>query len=171
MTVPVISFIGKSGAGKTTLMEKIVVELKRRGRRLATIKHHSHAGFDIDIPGKDSWRYAQAGSDQVIIAAPDKIAAYRLLDRELELDEVLREVQPGYDLILVEGYREAGKPFIEVVRQAHYKELIGDPQHRIAAAADFPLDLDVPQFSLDDAPAIADFILEWIAKNSEASET
>ena len=76
MCIPLVTIIGKSGCGKTTLMEKLVVELKSRNYKLATIKHHSHRGFDIDKPGKDSWRFAQAGSDHVVIASPDKIASY-----------------------------------------------------------------------------------------------
>lgn len=66
-----------------------MVALKTRQYRIATIKHHSHAGFDIDVPGKDSWPFAQAGSDHVIIAAPDKIASYQKLERELSLEEIL----------------------------------------------------------------------------------
>ena len=87
MTIPLITITAKSGSGKTTLMENLIAEIKSRGYRLATIKHHSHSGFEIDKPGKDSWRFKQAGSDYVIIAAPDKIAQYRMLDRELTLDE------------------------------------------------------------------------------------
>ncbi|RPI82218.1 MAG: molybdopterin-guanine dinucleotide biosynthesis protein B, partial [Chloroflexi bacterium] len=76
-SIPLITVIGKSGSGKTTLIERLIIELSKRGYRLATVKHHSHSGFDIDFPGKDSWRFARAGSCHVVIAAPDKIAAYR----------------------------------------------------------------------------------------------
>ena len=72
MTVAILSIVGKSKSGKTTLVEKIIAELKRRNYRVATIKHHSHPGFEIDHPGKDSWRHAQAGSDHAVVAAPDK---------------------------------------------------------------------------------------------------
>jgi formylmethanofuran dehydrogenase subunit E len=155
--IPIVSFIGRSGAGKTTLMEKLVRELIGRGYNLATIKHHSHAGFEIDVPGKDSWRFARAGSQHVIIAAPDKIASYRLLDHSLELDEIVDEIA-GVDLILVEGYKQANKPAIEVVREANSTELICTSRQRIAIAADFPLELGVPQFKLDDVVEIADLI-------------
>lgn len=157
MTIPVITIIGRSGSGKTTLIEKLVAELKRRNYRVATIKHHSHAGFDIDVPGKDSWRFAQAGSDHVVIAAPDKIASYRTLDRELELDEITATIA-AVDLILVEGYRQANKPTLEVLRAAKSRELIGNPAQRFALAADVPLEAGVPQFDLEDIGGIADLI-------------
>ncbi|MCU0489929.1 MAG: molybdopterin-guanine dinucleotide biosynthesis protein B, partial [Anaerolineales bacterium] len=74
MTAPILSIIGKSNSGKTTLLEKLIPELRQRGYRVATIKHHAHAGFEIDQPGKDTWRHAQAGSQVVVITAPDKLA-------------------------------------------------------------------------------------------------
>ena len=157
MSIPVVTFIGKSGSGKTTLLEKLVTELKKRGYKLATVKHHSHRGFAIDEPGKDSWRFAQAGSDHVVIASPDKIASYRKLERELSLDEIVVGIS-GVDLILVEGYKQAEKPAIEILRAANSRELLGSREQRFAVAADFPLDLGVPQFSPDDIQAIADLI-------------
>ena len=157
MSIPLITIIGRSGCGKTTLLEKLVTELKKHGYKLATVKHHSHRGFEIDQPGKDSWRFAQAGSDHVIIASPDKIASYRKLEHELTLDEITAGVS-DVDLILVEGYKQAEKPSLEVVRAANSRELIGSREQRFAVAADFPLDLGVPQFGLDDVQAIADLI-------------
>jgi molybdopterin-guanine dinucleotide biosynthesis adapter protein len=157
MTIPLVTVIGKSGCGKTTLMEKLVAELKRRGYRLATIKHHSHRGFDIDKPGKDSWRFAQAGSDHVIIASPDKIASYRKIESELSLDEISATIS-DVDLILVEGYKQAEKPTLEVVRAENSRELVGSREQRFAVAADFPLELGIPQFGLDDVEGIADLI-------------
>jgi molybdopterin-guanine dinucleotide biosynthesis protein B len=157
LSIPIISIIGKSKSGKTTLLEKLIAELKRRGYRVATIKHHSHAGFDIDKPGKDSWRHAQAGSDHVFIAAPDKLASYRLLERELTLDEVAANVK-DVDIILTEGYKRAGKPALEVIRAANSTEILGEKNQRFALAADIPLDLGVPRFELDDAAGMVDLI-------------
>jgi len=157
MQIPIVTVIGKSGCGKTTLLEKLITELKRRNYRLATIKHHSHSGFDIDKPGKDSWRFFVAGSDHVIIAAPDKVASYWKIDKELSLDEICENVT-GVDLIVVEGYKQAGKPALEVVRAANSKDLIGSQEQRFAVAADFPLDLGVPHFGLEDVQAMADLI-------------
>lgn len=155
--IPVITIIGKSGSGKTTLLEKLVAELKRRTYCVATIKHHTKRGFEIDVPGKDSWRFARAGSDLVIIAAPDRIASYRSLERELGLDEITEGIH-GVDIILVEGYKGSGKPAIEVLRGANYKELIESVTNRIAIAADFEIDAAVPRFDLNDVEGIADFI-------------
>ncbi|MCB2179535.1 molybdopterin-guanine dinucleotide biosynthesis protein B [bacterium] len=155
--IPIVTIIAKSGSGKTTLMEKLIVELKSRGYRLATIKHHSHSGFEVDKPGKDSWRFGQAGSDHVIIAAPDKIASYRKLDHELSLDEVMEHVS-GVDLVLVEGYKRAGKPAIEIVREAHGTELIGGEEQLVAVASDTPLDVHVPILDLNDIVKVADFV-------------
>jgi molybdopterin-guanine dinucleotide biosynthesis protein B len=156
---PIVTVIGKSGSGKTTMLEKLVPEFKRRGYRLATVKHHSHCGFDIDKPGKDSWRFAQAGSDHVVIAAPDKVASYHKVDHELSLEEIAAGIT-DMDLILVEGYKQANMPSLEVVRAENSTELIGSPEQRFAVAADFPLDLGVPQFGLDDILAIVDLIEE-----------
>ncbi|KAA3664265.1 MAG: molybdopterin-guanine dinucleotide biosynthesis protein B [Chloroflexi bacterium] len=157
MSIPIITIISKSKSGKTTLLEKLIAELKQRNVRVATIKHHSHAGFDIDKPGKDSWRHAQAGSDHVIIAAPDKIASYRLLQHELSLDEITADIR-DVDIILTEGYKQAGKPTLEIIRAEISTIPLNFPQNRFAIASDVPLDLGVPQFELDDVVGIVNLI-------------
>lgn len=157
MTIPIIAVIGKSKAGKTTLIEKLIGELKRRGYRVATIKHHSHPGFDIDVPGKDSWRFAQAGSDHTIIAAVDKVAAYWKIDHELTLDEIAAEVH-DVDIILTEGYCRSGKPAIEIVRAQNSRELIGSREQWIALVADFPIEEDVPRFGLDEINGVVNLL-------------
>ena len=157
MSILLITIIGKSGCGKTTLLEKMVTELKKRDYKLVALKHHSHRGFEIDQPGKDSWRFAQAGSDYVIIASPDKIASYYKIEREFSLDEISVGVS-GVDLILVEGYKQAKKPSLEVVRAENSRELIGSQEQRFAVVANFPLELGVPQFGLDYVQGIADLI-------------
>lgn len=157
MKIPMVTFVGRSGAGKTTLLVKLIAELRRRGYRVATIKHHSHNGFDIDQPGKDSWRHARAGSEHVIVAAPDKMATYRILDHELSLDELAATIS-GVDLVLVEGYKQAELPTFEVVRAANSLDLVARPEYRFAVATDTPLDLPVPQYGLDDIQGIADCI-------------
>lgn len=157
MTIPIITFIGKSGGGKTTLIEKLVTELKHRGYRVGTIKHHSHPGFDIDIPGKDSWRFAQAGSDHVVISAPDMLASYKKVDHELSLDEI-SATMTDVDIILVEGYRKSNKLMIEVLQAQNSKEFIGSPELWVALVADFPISLNFPKFDLDDIKGIVTLI-------------
>jgi molybdopterin-guanine dinucleotide biosynthesis protein B len=159
MSIPVVCIIGRSGSGKTTLMEKLIPELKRRGYRVGTVKHHSHAGFDIDKPGKDSWRHAQAGSDHVVVAAPDKIASYRSVEKELTLDEIVCEIK-DVDIVLVEGYKQAGKPSIEIIRGELGIEPIGKKEQLFAIAANITLNASVPVYDLNDAQRIVDLIEE-----------
>ena len=157
MTAPILSIVGKSGVGKTTLLEKLIPELKRHGYHVATVKHHSHAGFEIDQRGKDTWRFAQAGSDYVIIAAPDKIASIRRLEHELTLDEIAAGIQ-DVEIILTEGFKRAGKPALEVVRREMGLDLLCAPSQLIAIATDTPLEIALPQFKLEDIASIASFI-------------
>jgi molybdopterin-guanine dinucleotide biosynthesis protein B len=157
MTTPIITIIGKSGSGKTTLLEKLIAELTQRGHRVGTIKHHSHAGFDIDQPGKDSWRHARAGSVHVVVAAPDKIASYRLLERELTLDEIAASID-DVDIILTEGYRYAGKPTLEIVRAETGVGLITPPEQLFAVTSDISMEIEVPLFDLNDTSAMVDLI-------------
>ena len=157
MPPPILSIIGKSKSGKTTLIEKIIPILKQRGYHIGTVKHHSHPGFEIDQPGKDTWRHARAGSDHVVIAAPDKIASIRTLTKEMSLDEIVAGMQE-VDLIITEGFKWAGKPAVEVVRSPRSQEIIGDPGRLIAVATNIRLPLDLPQFDLDDGAGLTDFI-------------
>jgi len=174
LPIPILSIIGKSGSGKTILLEKIIPELKRRGYRVATIKHHFHPGFEFDIPGKDTWRHARAGSDQVIIAGPDRIASIRLLARELTLDEIVESIiapgVPPVDIILTEGFKRAGKPALEVVRLENGLDLISGIEQLVAVATDTPVEVAVPQFDLDDAAKIADFIENHFLKDRNLSK-
>jgi molybdopterin-guanine dinucleotide biosynthesis adapter protein len=163
--IPILSIVGKSNSGKTTLLEKLIPLLKSRGYRIAVIKHHSHPDFEIDQPGKDTWRYAQAGSDVVIIASPGKIASIQKLDHELSLDEIAHRVQEA-DIILTEGYKNAGKPSIEVARSERGLELITDTKQRLAVVSNIRLEIACPQFDMDDVIHIGDFIEGWIKSQS-----
>lgn len=155
--IPVICVVGRSEAGKTTLLEKLIPELKRRGHRVATVKHHTHPGFEMDQPGKDTWRHAQAGSDHVIMAAPDKIASIRHVDHELTLDEIAATIS-DVDIILTEGYKQAGKPKIEVVRAAQGAQLMCSPEELMAVVSDVAIAFDGPRFELQDVVGLADLV-------------
>lgn len=153
----VVSIVGKSGVGKTALVEKLIVEFKKRGYRVATVKH-SPGGIDIDKPGKDSWKFAEAGSDAVVISSPDKLVLVRRVEHDPNIEEILRVVGGDFDLALVEGFKKGKAPKVEV----HRKKLGGDlacPSKALSAiVTDELLDIDVPQFSVADISAIADFI-------------
>lgn len=155
-SVPVVSMVGKSGVGKTTALELVVREIKRRGYRVGTVKHDTH-GFEIDKPGKDSWRHAEAGSDAVVLSGPHKMALIRRLDQELSLDEIA-PLMGDVDLIITEGYKRGDKPKIEVTRRERGTELLCGPEELIGILADYPVDMPVPQFSLDDAAGVVDLL-------------
>lgn len=163
---PIVSVVGKSNSGKTTLLEKLIPELRRRGYRVGVVKHHAHADFEFDVPGKDTWRMAQAGAEAVAIASPGKIGLVRRMEREPSLDEVVALFADGVDIVLTEGYKWAGKPKIEVSRAARSTTLICDPSELLAVATDHPLDLPVPQFGLDDITGLADLIEHSLLQTS-----
>ena len=158
MTPPVICIVGRSKSGKTTLLEKLIPALKQRGYKVATIKHHAHPGFDIDKPGKDTWRHARAGSDVVVIAAPDKVATIQRVAREPTLDELIAQL-PNVDIILTEGYKRSNKPKIEVVRAARSTEPICEPDELLAIATDTVISMDVPQFGLNDVDGLVGVVV------------
>lgn len=155
---PIVSVIGRSGAGKTTFLTQLIAELKSRRYRLAVIKHHNRKGVEIDQHGKDTWRHFQAGADAVIITAPDRMALYQHLSRDLTPDQAVDYLPHPVDLVITEGYKQAGKPAIEVVRAARSTELTGDPARLVALVTDLRFSLAVPHFSLDDAAGVADFL-------------
>ena len=159
--VPVVCVVGRAKSGRTTLLEKLIRELKQRGYRVGTVKHHSHPGFEVDRPGKDTWRHAQAGSDHVVIAAPDKVASIRRVEREPELHEIAATMS-DVDVILTEGYLRSGKHRIEVVRAARSHEPICRPEELMALVTDAPVSYDVPRFGLEDAAGVVDLIEELI---------
>ncbi len=154
---PVVCVVGRSGSGKTTLLEKLIPQLKRKGYRIATVKHHSHPGIDIDKPGKDTWRHAQAGSDHVVIAAPDKIASIQTLTAPRSLDDIAAAIT-DVDLILTEGYKRSARPKVEIVRSARGTTPICAADELLALVTDADIALNVPQFGLNDAAGLADFL-------------
>ncbi|MHB1417195.1 MAG: molybdopterin-guanine dinucleotide biosynthesis protein B [Chloroflexota bacterium] len=159
--IPIVSFVGKSNVGKTTFLEKVVAELKRRGYRVATIKHHAH-DFEIDRPGKDTWRLAQAGSDAVVISSPAKVALVGRTDHDLTPDEIETALLHDMDIVITEGYKRGDKPKIEVSRQERGSELLCSAEELLAIASDQYFPLNVPQFGLDDAAGVVDLLVEKI---------
>lgn len=159
--IPVISFVAKSGTGKTTLLEKVIRELKKQNLRVAVIKH-AH-DFEIDRPGKDSWRHAKAGADIVAISSLGKFAIIEKRPKEVTLDEIISRIS-GVDVILTEGYKKENKPKIEVFRSKVGSELLSKPEELIAIASDVRLDVGVPCYDINDAEGIAREIQNYISK-------
>ena len=153
-----IGFIGYSNTGKTTLIEKLIPLFNARGLRVAAIKH-AHHGFDMDRPGKDSYRYREAGARQVLIATGERWALLSETPRPATLDELLAVLAPC-DLVLVEGFRSEGMfPRVEV-RRANNTEapLFPHDPNVIALAADHPIETTLPVLDLNDAAKIGEFI-------------
>lgn len=167
--VPVISLVGKSGVGKTTALERVIREIKRRGYKVGTVKHDTH-GFEVDKPGKDSWRHAQAGSDAVVISGPRKMALIRNLDQEISLDDLVK-LMGDVDLVITEGYKRGSKPKIEVTRRERGTELLCQPEELIGIMADYPVDIPVPQFALNDAAGVVDLLEELFFRESGKTES
>lgn len=152
----VICIVGKSDSGKTTLIEKLIPELKQRGFRVGTIKHSAH-GFEIDQKGKDSWRHRQAGADTVAVLAPGQIAFTKRTDQST-LEDILGFFE-DMDVIITEGFKRSNQAKIEIFRKGvHDHPLEGSNNNLVAYVTDAPLDTDLPLFDLDDIRALADFI-------------
>ena len=166
---PIVSIVGKSNAGKTTLLERLVPELRQRGYRIGTIKHNVH-GFDIDLEGKDSWRHKQAGAHTVVISSPKKIALVKDVEAEESPDSLASKYFQDVDIILTEGYKKQDKPKIEVFRsQMDGRPLCKGDEHLVALVSDTSLDLCVPRFDLDDIKGLADFVEKrFLVKSSRA---
>lgn len=120
---PAVSFVGRQNSGKTTLLEKIIAELTRQGLAVGTLKHHGHPDFEIDTPGKDSYRHRAAGSKATAILSSKRLALTCDLTQEISCSEAL-ELMPNYDLVLVEGFRGIGLPSIELLRAENPKDQI-----------------------------------------------
>ena len=161
--LPLVSIVGKSQSGKTLLMEQLIAEFKKRGYKVAAVKH-SHGEMEIDHPGKDSWKFSQAGSDAVCISSPDKLALIKNLDRELSIEEIMPIIGPGFDLVLAEGFKKSRIPKIEVHRKEPGDDLLCSPEELSAIVTDASLETLIadgrkpPVFRWGDTVAIADFI-------------
>jgi len=167
--IPIISIVGKSNSGKTTFLEKLVRELKGSHYRVAVIKHDTH-GFDIDHPGKDTWRMAQAGSDIVMISSPNKMAMIKKTSNELTLDQLQAQIMDEVDIILSEGYKTGDKPKIEISRAEVSNELLCSKEELLALVTDQSFDLDVPHFDLDDASGVVELLISGVLKPEKESK-
>jgi molybdopterin-guanine dinucleotide biosynthesis protein B/molybdopterin-guanine dinucleotide biosynthesis protein len=162
-TIKAVSFVAKSGTGKTTLLEKVIAGLKGRGYRVGVIKHDAHR-FDIDHPGKDSHRLSAAGADTMLISSPEKLALVKKHAASPPIDELLATYFGDCDIVLTEGFKKSGLPKIEIHRKERSATLLcrgeeNDPT-LLAVASDEALSLDVPVLNLNDPRQVADFVEE-----------
>ncbi|HCJ66695.1 MAG TPA: molybdopterin-guanine dinucleotide biosynthesis protein B, partial [Elusimicrobia bacterium] len=150
--IPIISVVGKSGSGKTKFLTKLVPELKKRGYKVAVIKHDVHSR--IDLPNKDTWQISKAGAKPVLIAGPKKMAVLRDLDKEKNLDD-LAEYCSDVDLILTEGYKKENKPKIEVYSQG---SLLSAENELLAVVSAKRINCSVPQFRFKEMKKVVELI-------------
>jgi len=161
VTVKAVAFVAKSGTGKTTLLEKVIARLKDRGYRVGVIKHDAHR-FDIDLPGKDSYRLTAAGADTMLISSPERLALVKKHAESPPVDDLLSLFFNDVDIVLTEGFKSSALPKIEVHRRERSATLLcrgkeHDPM-LLAVASDESLELDVPRLDINDADMVADFI-------------
>jgi molybdopterin-guanine dinucleotide biosynthesis protein B len=167
--IPVISFVGYSNSGKTTVLTQVVRELKSRGYRIAVIKHDAH-GFDIDVPGKDTAKHAEAGADIVCISSVNKLAYIEARQAEIPLDEVIHRIQ-DVDVIFTEGYKRENKPKVEVFRSAAGQPPLGLSPDLLATISDTPLYPDVRHFCPEQISLLADFLeVSFLQVNKDMSD-
>jgi molybdopterin-guanine dinucleotide biosynthesis protein MobB len=165
----IISIVGKSSSGKTTLLEKLIAELKKRGYKVAIVKH-SHHKDDIDTAAKDTWRFTKAGSEISAINSLDHLAIYRRMDNYFDPQDISNFVLWDFDILLTEGFKGSKYPKIEVHRNEQGKELLTDPKLLLAVVTDKPLGVDVPQLSHDDVSGIADIIEKTITSQNNEND-
>ncbi|MFA5398874.1 MAG: molybdopterin-guanine dinucleotide biosynthesis protein B [Dehalococcoidia bacterium] len=155
--VPVIAIVGRSGVGKTVIMEKLIAEFKSRGYRVGAVKH-SHQTIDLDAQGKDTWRYSEAGSDAVAISSPLRVTVFNKLDHEPALEETVRLLGDSYDIILAEGFKDTSTPKIEVCPSGKPGDLVCNASDLCAVIAKVKRAGEKPVFGRQEITRIADFI-------------
>jgi molybdopterin-guanine dinucleotide biosynthesis protein B len=163
---PIVSIVGYSQSGKTTLIERLLPELQRRGRRVATVKH-TGGEFDMDRPGKDTWRYAEAGSTAVAILGPQRSAILKRHERDYSFDEVIAAVGRACDLVLLEGWHSGPAPKIEVHRAALGQEMRCKPEELLAVVSEEPIETDCRQFRPDEISSIANLVEQQITDDGD----
>jgi len=153
---PIVSIIGRSKSGKTTLVEKLITELGSRGYRIATVKHTPH-GMSFDKPDKDTWRYLEAGSVAAVASSEDKMVLIRPVASGMTFDDIARILGEDCDLILAEGFKQDDAPKIEVHRR-EVGPLLSGIRKLVAVVTDEPVATKARQFGFADIKALADLL-------------
>ncbi|MCY4614492.1 MAG: molybdopterin-guanine dinucleotide biosynthesis protein B [Nitrospira sp.] len=163
MAPPILSFVGRSNSGKTTLIERVIPELTRAGYRVATVKHAGH-GFELDTEGKDSWRHKQAGAHSVIVISKGSLAMFADVSEEMKVEEVRdRFLDSQTDLIIAEGWKSEGYPKIAVVRE-QLEEVNVAIDGLLAIVSMKPIESSVPCIDRDDIATLAKLIIQHYPK-------
>jgi len=166
---PLVAVVGYSGVGKTTYLEKLIFELTRRGLNVGTIKHDVH-GFEMDKPGKDTWRHKKAGARATLISSPFQIGMVRDVDHDHNLEE-LTPLFSGMDIILAEGFKMSSVPKLEIFRPEAYKDPIcKNDRNLLALISEVPLDLGVPRYSFENVEGVANFLISNFKLEPKAPE-
>jgi molybdopterin-guanine dinucleotide biosynthesis adapter protein len=159
-----VAFIGRSKSGKTAIVEKLVRELRRRGFSVAAVKHAPH-GFSLDESGSDSWKFDQAGAEEIMAVSRERLFLQRKIKPQDTLSALIRRYFPNMDWVLLEGGKgEANIPKIEVLRKGYSEDLLPRISERIAVAADFDIKVSVPLIRSDDISKMADLLEEKMAE-------
>jgi len=163
MGMKVIGIVGWSGSGKTSLLIQLLPILRAKGLKVSTMKH-AHHRFDVDRPGKDSFRHREAGASEVLVVTSSRWVLMHESREESEpsIESLIERMTP-VDLLLIEGFKTHSHPKLEIHRESEGKPLLcpEDPEI-VAVATDQPLSgLEIPQLDLNDPPAIAEFILRY----------
>jgi molybdopterin-guanine dinucleotide biosynthesis protein B len=167
MSIPIVSFVGRSNSGKTTFIERVIPELVRAGYKVATVKHAGH-GFDLDTEGKDSWRHKQAGASSVVILSKGSMAVFADVSDQMKVEDVRDRFLDGtYDLIIAEGWKHEGYPKIVIIRD-QLGEVPISTEGLLAVVSNKPVDLTVPVFGLDDVPAVAALIMKRFPRRARS---
>ncbi|MGI5911025.1 MAG: molybdopterin-guanine dinucleotide biosynthesis protein B [Syntrophomonadaceae bacterium] len=153
----IIRFVGYSDSGKTTVVSNLIKILKRRGYRVAAIKHAAH-GYNVDIPGKDSWLHYQAGADKVVTVGPESLTTHERIDFPLSLGAVLKRISE-VDFILIEGFKNEGGSMVEVVRQESLERRITYNRDLAAIVSDIEFAETVPRFTFDQMEELVDYLI------------
>lgn len=163
MASPILSFVGRSNSGKTTLIERVIPELTRAGYRVATVKHAGH-GFELDTEGKDSWRHKQAGASTVVVVSNGSMAMFADVSKEMKVEEVRdRFLDNQTDLIIAEGWKSEGYPKIAVVRE-EFEEVNVSLDGLLAVVSIKPIEVPVPCIDRNDIAALAKLIIQHYPK-------
>ena len=163
MASPILSFVGRSNSGKTTLIERVIPELTRAGYRVATVKHAGH-GFELDTEGKDSWRHKQAGASTVVVVSNGSMAMFADVSKEMKVEEVRdRFLDNQTDLIIAEGWKSEGYPKIAVVRE-EFEEVNVSLDGLLAVVSIKPIEVPVPCIDRNDIAALAKLIVQHYPK-------